>query len=396
MISRRAADCANWPAMSRPPPLPAVTLVGYPFRSTGRAEHIRAIWRALAAAGVTARILDVASEAIPEDPGLVAEFGAHLTDTLPPGIRLFHLNGEEVAPDTLGALSARYRGQFAAGHNIVFPAWELPRYPAEWTGNLGQFDEVWAASRFAYNAIRPGLNVLHIPNACEPHITAPLERGHFGIPPDRFAILFAFDFWSFPARKNPRAVIETFRRLRAARPHADVQLVLKFNHSSHRAAAAAEIVAAAAVFGDRLTLIDATLSDNEAKHLTRCCDCYLSLHRSEGFGRGPAEAMFFGKPVIATGWSGNMEYMREDNSLPVRYRLIPVGAHEYPFGANQVWADPDVAHAAELLIRLVDDPAYAKSVGERARRHMQEHFSDAALGARYRARFEAIAAGKEF
>ena len=233
--------------------------------------------------------------------------------------------------------------------------------------------------------------VLHIPCACEPNAAAMLDRLHFGIPPNRFAILFFFDFWSYPSRKNPGAVIEAFKRLRDARPNADVQLILKLNHSFHDPRVASEIGKAAAQFGDRVTVIDATLTLNEAHNLVRCCDCFLSLHRSEGFGRGPAEAMFFGKPVIATGWSGNMEYMRTDNSFPVRYRLIPVGAGDYPFPQGQVWADPDVEHAAQLLIRLVDDPAYAKAVGERARAHMVANYSDAVLGARYRARFEEIA-----
>jgi glycosyltransferase involved in cell wall biosynthesis len=104
--------------------------------------------------------------------------------------------------------------------------------------------------------------------------------------------------------------------------------------------------------------------------------------------------MFFGKPVIATGWSGNMEYMQPDNSFPVRYTLVPVGLGEYPFGDGQLWAEADVAHAAELLIGLIDDPSHAQAIGARARAHMLANFSDAVLGARYRARFEAIAAGK--
>jgi glycosyltransferase involved in cell wall biosynthesis len=376
------------------PSLPPVTLIGHPFGSTGRAEHIRAVARALAAAGVTAKILDMASPTMTDDRGLRAEFGARLTGTLPGGIRLFHLNGAEITPPLFPLLHDAH-GDFAATHNIVFPAWELPRYPAEWGRNLDRFDEVWTATRFADDAIRPAVNVpvLLIPNACEPHVGRPLRRAHFGVPERRFAILFYFDFWSYPARKNPRAVVETFARALRARPAADIQLVLKLNHSSDDPQAAAQLRAAVAGFGDRVTLIDATLSDEEAKNLVRCCDCFLSLHRSEGFGRGPAEAMFFGKPVIATGWSGNMDYMQPDNAFAVRYALVPVGPDEYPFADGQVWAEPDVAHAADLLVRLVDDPAHAKAVGARARAHMRANFSDALLGARYRARFEAIVAG---
>ena len=382
-------------------PFPPVTLLGFPLHATGRGEHIRAVRRALAAAGVPARIHNLETGQAAEDPTLQQSLGEHLSKTVPAGIRLFHLNADNAA-FFVAALRKRrpfrFRNTFTAGYNIVFPAWELPRYPAPWARELEQFDEVWAASDFAYDAIRPAVRrpVLHIPNACEPHITTPLDRSHFGIPAGRLAILFFFDFRSHSTRKNPRAVIKAFRQLREARPDADVQLVLKFHHSPHEPGAADELAAAATTFGDRVSIIDATLTNNESWNLVRCCDCFLSLHRSEGFGRGPAEAMFFGKPVIATGWSGNMEYMRPDNSFPVRYSLIPVGNDEYPFPQGQVWAEPDVDHATELLIQVVDDPSHAKRVGERAQEHMRANYSDVVLGARYRARFERIASGKRF
>ena len=384
-------------------PFPPVTLLGFPLHATGRGEHIRAVRRALAAAGVPARIHNLEPGKAAEDPTLQQRLGEHLSETVPAGIRLFHVNADNVSIFVAALRKRRtgyfrFRNTFTAGYNIVFPAWELPRYPAPWARELEQFDEVWAASDFAYDAIRPAVRrpMFHIPNACEPHITTPLDRSHFGIPAHRFAILFFFDFRSYSARKNPSAVIEAFRQLREARPDANVQLVLKFHRAAHDPSAAAEVAAAAAAFGDRVSIIDVTLSNNESWNLVGCCDCFLSLHRSEGFGRGPAEAMFFGKPVIATGWSGNMEYMRPDNSFPVRYSLIPVGTGEYPFSQGQVWAEPDVKHATELLIRVVDNPSGAKRVGERAQAHMRANYSDVVLGARYRARFERIASDNRF
>ena len=125
----------------------------------------------------------------------------------------------------------------------------------------------------------------------------------------------------------------------------------------------------------------------------RCCDCFISLHRSEGFGRGPAEAMFFGKPTIATGWSGNMEYMNDKVAFPIRYTLQPVKEGEYPQHEDQVWAEADVAHAAEVLIWLLDDPALRRKIGERGRIHMERQYSDKIVGASYRRRIEAILDG---
>jgi glycosyltransferase involved in cell wall biosynthesis len=132
------------------------------------------------------------------------------------------------------------------------------------------------------------------------------------------------------------------------------------------------------------------MDDREIKELVRLCDCFLSLHRSEGFGRGLAEAMYFGKPVIATGYSGNLDFMNQANACLVDCTLIPVGADEYPCGAGQRWAEPDVDQAAWHLRRLVMDPAYAVEIGQRAAHYIQTYHSFAAVGARHRRRLEQL------
>jgi|ERR1041385_949430 glycosyltransferase involved in cell wall biosynthesis len=371
--------------------LPDVTLIGFPLRWTGRAEHVRAVWRALDAAGVTASLYN-AGGYDPNDPRTDTEFLSRVTEHIPPGIRIYSLNGDEVA-GVIEAIEAHEPGSFEAGYNIVFPAWELPRYPQEWARQLDRFDEVWTASPFADASIRPAVTipVFQLPNACEPHISESYGRSHFGIPDGRFVVLFFFDVSSYGTRKNPLAVVEAFRRFLAVRPFASVQLVIKLNNAPRDRGIVDAIRSQTATLGDRVTIIDATMTTNEVRNLVRRCDCFVSLHRSEGFGRGPAEAMFFGKPAVATGWSGNMEYMNADVSCPVDYSLVPVKSGEYPHGDGQIWADADVGHAAQILVRLIDDPAYARALGERARAHMQSSYSDAAIGRRYRARLEAIA-----
>ncbi len=365
-------------------------MIGDPFGSTGRSEHVRALWRALTAAEMTAKLYDISDLKSFDDDGLEVEFRPHVLDRLSQPIRIFSLNGDQVTA-ALQKMETRQSGIFAAGYNVVFPAWELPRYPQVWARELDRFDEVWTASLFADQCIRPAVNVpvCQIPNACEPHIKELLERSQFGIPTGDFMVLLFFDLWSYASRKNPWAGIEAFRRLARARP-SRARLVIKLNHSAHDPSVLEKITRETADLRDRVTIIDATLTDNEIKNLIRCCDCLLSLHRSEGFGRGPAEAMFFGKPAVATGWSGNMEYMNSGVSFPVAYQLIPVTEGEFPHGGNQVWADPNVEHAAQILTRLVDDPALGAAVGNRAREHMRRNFSDAVLGQRYRARLGAI------
>ena len=126
----------------------------------------------------------------------------------------------------------------------------------------------------------------------------------------------------------------------------------------------------------------------------RCADAFVSLHRSEGFGRGMAEAMALGRVAIATGYSGNLDFMTPETSLLVDHQLVPVGADEYPYPDGQVWADPSVEHAAGLMAQVVDDPASALALGERAQRRIRTHFSARAIGLRYQARLDAIAAAR--
>jgi glycosyltransferase involved in cell wall biosynthesis len=141
-----------------------------------------------------------------------------------------------------------------------------------------------------------------------------------------------------------------------------------------------------------IVLIPDVFSADKMHGLVNCADAFVSLHRSEGFGRGPAEAMKLGKVAIATGYSGNMDYMTDDNSFPVPYRLRAVGEHDYPFGAGQVWADPDLSAAAAIMAKVVQDPSLARETGLRARRHMDNHHAPAPIGARYAERLAVLGA----
>ena len=372
--------------------LPNVTLIGNPYEAIGRSEHIRTIWRALNAVNVRAGLYDV-YEKVPE-PAVLKEFGPAQISKVGGGIRIFSLNGEEIQA-SLKSIDARQHGFFRQGYNVVAPVWELPRYPNDWARQLDRFNEIWVPTAFVEAAIRKAVSipVYRLPNACEPHIVSDLKRSFFKIPEAAFTVLYFFDLRSRIARKNPWATIETFRRLTVARPAANVHLVLKLNYSSIDRNVVSDILKRIALFRDKVTIIDATLTNNETKNLIRCCDCFLSLHRSEGFGRGPAEAMFLGKPVIATGWSGNMDYMNSENSFPVNYTLRRVMEGEYPQYDDQVWADADVSEASEILIRIVDNPSIGQAVGERARDYMRQHFSDGVIGAIYSDRLGAIVSG---
>jgi hypothetical protein len=134
------------------------------------------------------------------------------------------------------------------------------------------------------------------------------------------------------------------------------------------------------------------MTAQETRSLINACDCFVSLHRAEGFGRGTGEAMFLGRLAMGTAWSGNLDYMTTENSLSVRYRLIPVGADEYPHGEGQVWAEADVGHAVELLEGVIADPARARALAARGRRDIRLGHGFRAVGTRVMRRVQEIAA----
>lgn len=369
-----------------------VTLAGHPFASIGMGEHLRATFRALRAVGVDAAVRDLYGRSAPSELETADALRERLVRRLDSDVTIFVLNGDE-REQAFRHLGGELAG---AGRRVVYPAWELPRYPEAWARELEQYEEVWAASGFSRAAFETTVRrpVLHMPLPCQPVLTRQLSRRHFGISETAYAFLFFFDLTSYIDRKNPFDLLAAFAKLREARPFADVQLVLKVNHKEADAAGFARFLAAVEPHRRHVVVIDRTLGDNEVKSLVRVSDAFVSLHRSEGFGLGLGEAMYFGKPVVATGHSGNMDFMTPGTACLVRHALVPVREGQYPHASGQVWAQPDVDEAARHLIRLVDDPEAGRAIGARASAHVRTHFSLRACGLRYLSRLDGIARGE--
>jgi len=133
----------------------------------------------------------------------------------------------------------------------------------------------------------------------------------------------------------------------------------------------------------RIQLVQETLDREYVLGLIACCDAYVSLHRSEGFGRTLAEALCFGKPVIATNYSGNIDFMPEAISYPVNFRLVPITAGEYHFVEDTdqaVWAEVDIKHAASQMKRARSDASKA-DFSARVKTYAQQQFSAQRIGA---------------
>ncbi|MBT9486716.1 MAG: glycosyltransferase family 4 protein [Rubrivivax sp.] len=352
-------------------------------------EHVRCTHRALARAAVNANVMDIYGLSTPE-PAQQREFGPLQTARFG-DINIFHINGDEVRQ----AMAHVTYNTPLTGYNIVYPAWELAMYPAEWAEQLDRFDEIWAPSQFIADSLAAACKkpIHHMPLGTEVMLQDFLPRKRFGIPEADLVFLFFFDLKSYLERKNPRAVLQAFRNVMLKRPYARARLVIKANGFDETQTSHIAFRDDVLALGGQAQLLTETLTDEQVKNLVRCCDCFVSLHRSEGFGRGIAEAMYLGKPVVATGYSGNMDFMTPDTSYVVDHALVPVKEGQYPFASGQFWAEPDVDHAARLMGAVLDEPLAAAAMGQRARLHMIREFSYRPTGVRYRDRLDAIANG---
>lgn len=359
-----------------------LNVIGYLRAESGMAEGARTTLRACRAAGVPAAAIEYAraapsrmQEALPEGFARSPEFG----------VTLLHLNADQSAyaiADHADALTGKYR--------IASWSWELPEFPELWPEAERQLDEVWAPSTFCAEAFRRTLKipVTHVPHAIEVPVPAGVGREALGLRRDAFVFLFVFDAFSVPARKNPMAIVDAYARVRAAvrRP---TQLVLKVINATSDAALGRDLQQAAAA-DPSLVLIDRYLARPELNALLQAADAYVSLHRSEGFGITIAEAMALGKPVVATGWSGNMDFMTPENSCPIDYTLVTLENDHGPYTRGQRWAEPDVAQAAAQMTRLVRDAGMAATIGARAAQAIRDQLSPTVVGRIIEARLQGL------
>jgi glycosyltransferase involved in cell wall biosynthesis len=196
-------------------------------------------------------------------------------------------------------------------------------------------------------------------------------RQIFHLPSNRPVILCMFDTGSHVDRKNPSAAIEAVDRACAA-GHDPLLLIKAARTELHHGLA------------DRLRrevrhvecrILEGWLDRPQTLSLIDACDMVVSLHRSEGFGLILAEAMAMGKAVVATGYSGNMDFMSPMNSFPVHYTLTSLQKAVGPYPAGACWAEPDVEHAAHLIGEVLDHPEQARQVGSRAAADIARSYS---------------------
>ena len=350
--------------------VPGVNVAGYFKAVLGVGEHARQLVAGLESQGIPVRPTTLHPHASPEDESL----GVRGTTEDKAAFNLLCVNA-----DVIAAVAKQLVGDFySGGYTIGYWAWEVSAFPPEWLGAFSAVNEVWVGSAHVHDAVAAAATV---PVVTIPQPVSLPERSESPAPPaglpEGFRFLFAFDYFSVFERKNPLAAVEAFTR--AFEPGSGAALIVKSLNHDHDLDSHERLRLAAAAHPD-VHLIEERLTPSERDGLFNACDCYLSLHRAEGFGYTMAEAMWEGKPVIATAYSGNLDYMTPENSYLVDFSLVPIGEGHAPYPAGGEWAEPDVEHAARLMREVFEHPEEAARRGELAAADIRRTHSPEAAG----------------
>jgi len=361
---------------------PGINLVGYIRAELGVGEAARGLAAAAAETDTAYALIDVGFQS-PNRQNDNSALKAAVNEKQP--IDLLFVNADQT-PNTLQYLddighTAEYR--------IGFWHWEQPVFPKKWRANFAGLDEIWVPTAFVHEAVSAvsPLPVVKIPDAVNFTIPKAPQRKKFGVPERCFAVLVMYDFHSYVFRKNPQAAVDAFRRAMQGRKEA--VLVIKTINSKMHAKDYAKLKKD--VVGLNVVFVDEFLTRTQVYELQACCDVLLSLHRAEGFGLAPAEMMFMGKPIIATGWSGNMDFMTPMNSYPVEYDLRPLKKALGPYDEGPLWAEPDIDHAAWCLTQIIEKNSDAKAKAKRGAADVRRLLSPKVVGAQVRERLNLIA-----
>ncbi len=371
-----------------------VNLIGYAFGRLGIGEDCRMAGKALLQAQVPMTMLDFSpGDNVDTNERSMARY---VSETGEFAFNIFCLTAEE----TGRFYAVRGRGQFADRYNIGYWPWELGAWPKEWEMMLDLVDEVWVSTQHTYDALKPVCKkpLQLMPMAVE---LGPVKkfksrnqvRESFKLNTSAKLFCFAFDLNSYIERKNPMACVQAFLQAFPKTDYKAKQVGLVVKVQKPRAYNAAWLELKKIARSDRrIRIIEETLDRPTLLALYGACDCYVSLHRAEGFGRGMAEALQLGLHVICTGYSGNVDFCQPPYADLVKYRLVRVKKGQYPRATGQVWAEPNVRHAAQLMHQFYENAQSIVESGTKAKLKPMDDsiFAPEVVGARYKKRLKEI------
>ena len=278
-----------------------------------------------------------------------------------------------------------------AKYNILRTYWEFSQIPQDWANFLQEIDELWVPNSFVADAFRGVFKrrITIIPVHIDVSRKVIYYRSYFGLSESTFLFLFSFDYYSGTARKNPIGVLRAFAKAFPDRRQ-NVGLLIKSVGPIELDAAVSQQLAMAAHDDSRVHVMHTQMERDEILSLIEQADCYISLHRSEGFGMGMAEALAFGKPVIGTDFSGNQEFLTPQTGFPIPCTMRELLPGEYPAGENQFWAEPDLEVAAEQMQRVFTDREECDRRGSAGKRLIASRYAGEAVAHSINARLREI------
>ena len=358
-----------------------VNVAGYFRAELGVGAAARSLVVALEAADIPLNTISFAGTANRQSHPFVD----HQANAGPADINIVCVNADQIGKFAEKAGPELFHGRYTIG--VWF--WEVEDFPPSLHGAFNYVDEVWVASDFVRDAF---LKVSPKPvfkfklPILKPEVDRSISRADLGLP-DSFVFLFSFDFFSVLERKNPLGLIEAF--IRAFQPSEGPVLVIKTINGDKRILEMEKLRYATRGRRD-IILMDVYLSPVESTTLTALSDCYVSLHRSEGFGLTIAEAMALGKPAIATAYSGNLEFMNDKNSYLCPAQRSEVGPEREPYPASSHWAEPDLETAARLLQHVYKNKHEAHERGLQAAEDIRSLLAPALSGSLIRDRLAKV------
>nr|WP_315485899.1 glycosyltransferase [uncultured Undibacterium sp.] len=359
-----------------------INLIGYIAAELGVGEAARSLARACSAISVPYSVVDVGFQSSNPQRDTQALKNASKEHF---AIDLVYVNADQ----TKNTLKHLQSIKHECTYRIGFWHWEQPQIPAEHIAAFAGLDEVWVPSSFVRDAVAAvsPVPVIVIPHALQFEATPAVQRGSFGLPENKVLALVMYDFHSYQHRKNPKAAIAAFRL--ATKNRDDAVLVVKTINRDKHPAASQELADYLADLPNTI-IIDEFLTRQQTWDLQSCCDILISLHRAEGFGLAPAEMMYLGKAVVATGWSANMDFMTANNSMPVEFQLKPLEHAVGAYPAGPLWAEADIEHAATCIAQLLDKPELRNRLGQQAMLDIRRMLNPETVGRTVAQRLHAI------
>jgi glycosyltransferase involved in cell wall biosynthesis len=380
---RKGADAAS--ALSQRERRSGILFVGYVEANLGIAESQRNLIRALAERDIDFAIYPISAGV---ETRIVGPFMAEKYDRR----NNYQVNVIEAAADQVPVIfKALGRHKRNGAYNILRTYWELPAVPREWRGLLKGIDEIWAPNEFVQQAFRSVFDgpIVVVPPCVliEPYDgtkeQAAVSKRR------RYEFLFSFDYYSSPYRKNPLGVIAAFREAFPVEIQ-DVGLIIKSTGAPDHHPEVKDAIRRAVDADPRIVVIDKILSRSEMIGLIGRCDCYVSLHRAEGFGLGMVEAMMLGKSVIGTAYSGSTDFLSEETGYPVPYTLRRIEPQEYVWAKGQVWAEPDHAAAVAALREVYANPELGARKAKAGQAFVRHRYGKEDVGSAVERRYREI------